>query len=372
MFTTWSRNELLALALVLGLSSLAPAQEITWRTDYNRARQEAAEHGRPIVIDFTTENCYWCRQLESRTFSDAEVTQLLNGRCIPLRIDASRHPQLVQALNIQSYPTLVYAGSDGKILGYHEGFLEAPKFKEHLGRLVTVVADPEWMLRDYRDALQAQSVHDHPRTVSLLRHILEDGKDRAIQVKARKLLQEVEAQAAEKLKEGQQLLKTGKEQEAFAVVRGVVKNFRGTLAAREGDQMLVKLASKAEENNPVRSQRARDLLAQARQDYRAQHLISCIDRCETLVAQYHDLPEGLEAQQLLTDIRSNPDMAKTAVEQMTERLGSFYLGLAESAIQKGQPQQAVVYLEKVVTGCPNTRQADIAQGRLAQLQGPRK
>ena len=32
----------------------AIAQEVEWRTDYNKARQEAVEKNRPLVLDFGT------------------------------------------------------------------------------------------------------------------------------------------------------------------------------------------------------------------------------------------------------------------------------------------------------------------------------
>src|SRR4051812_12059200 len=51
-------------------SAIARAQEVSWRNDYNRARQEAAEKGVPLLIDIGTENCYWCKQLDLRTFKD--------------------------------------------------------------------------------------------------------------------------------------------------------------------------------------------------------------------------------------------------------------------------------------------------------------
>src|SRR5689334_11531047 len=96
----------------------ARAQEVAWRQDYSQARQEAASKGRPLVIDFGTENCFWCKQLDARTFRDPEIARLLNERCVPLKVDAQRHAALANALHIQNYPTLVFASPEGKILGF--------------------------------------------------------------------------------------------------------------------------------------------------------------------------------------------------------------------------------------------------------------
>jgi Tfp pilus assembly protein PilF len=47
----------------------------------------------------------------------------------------------------------------------------------------------------------------------------------------------------------------------------------------------------------------------------------------------------------------------------------LYLSLADAALKQGQPQQAVSYLERVVQALPNSRHAETAQARLAQIQG---
>ena len=51
------------------------------------------------------------------------------------------------------------------------------------------------------------------------------------------------------------------------------------------------------------------------------------------------------------------------------RTWEFYLALAETLLKKGQPQQATLYLERVMQTFPGTRQAEAAQVRLSQIQG---
>src|SRR5438445_6189077 len=92
----------------------AIGQEVQWRHDYNAAGQEAHARKRPILIDFGTESCFWCKRLDASTFRDAQVVKLLNEKFIPLKIDAQRDAPLADALHIQSYPTLVFADPDGR------------------------------------------------------------------------------------------------------------------------------------------------------------------------------------------------------------------------------------------------------------------
>src|ERR1700684_3935919 len=139
-----------ALLLLAGavLPSVVAAQGIQWRTDYKKARAESVQKGLPLVIDFGTESCFYCKQLDARTFRDTAVIGLMNEHCIPLRIDASKQTALAEALRIQRYPTIVFAGPDGRILGFQEGFVEAPRMKELLTHSIAAIATPEWMKVD--------------------------------------------------------------------------------------------------------------------------------------------------------------------------------------------------------------------------------
>src|SRR3954464_2290906 len=117
------------LALAIGAPS-APAQQVQWRSDYGTARREAAEKGRPLLIDFVTESCFLCKKLDATTFRDPAVTSLLNEQFVTLKVDAEQEAALAQALRVQQYPTMVLAGPDGKIIGVLEGYQEAPRLAD--------------------------------------------------------------------------------------------------------------------------------------------------------------------------------------------------------------------------------------------------
>ena len=51
------------------------------------------------------------------------------------------------------------------------------------------------------------------------------------------------------------------------------------------------------------------------------------------------------------------------------RLSGLYLAMADTFVRKGQPQQAALYLERIVQTFPGSRNAETAQVRLSNLQG---
>lgn len=359
---------LLACGLV-GSARPAAAQAVNWRDDYKKAREEAVQTGRPLLVDFGTQNCYWCKHLDEKTFRDPAVVTLLNERFIPLKIDGERSPALAAALRVQKYPTLVIAAPAGAVLSYQEGFLEPAALTDLLHSALLAVFTPEWMARDFQAATEAREKGDYARALVLLRDVIEDGKDRPVQAKARQLLKELEEQAANRVARARQLAEGGRRSEAVDALNEVVNAFPGTPAARDGRQFAFQLTSRTKADDAQRLARSRELLQRAKEDYRSQCFLCCMERCEAVSAEYADLPEGAEAARLLEEIKGNPEWVKQTCEQLGDRLGTLYLSLAESCLKKGQPQQAVTYLERVVQTLPNSRQAETAQARLAQIQG---
>jgi thioredoxin-like negative regulator of GroEL len=364
------RFRMFVSALVLAACArTAPAQNVQWRSDYNSARKEATEKGRPILLEFGTENCMWCKKLDVTTFRDPSVVKLLNDQFVSLKVDAEREATLAQTLRISQYPTLVVAGPEGKIIGVFEGYQEAPQLAEQLQKVSAFYAIPEWMTRDYQDASRAILASEYGRAIALLKSITQDGKDRSVQMKARQVLQDLEQQAAGRLARAKAFNDRGQSIEAAEALTDLLRNYTGTQAATDGGTLLTKLAVRPEMRDQQRQRRARELLAQARDDFRTQQYLGCLERCETLTSAYSDLAEGVEAQQLATEVKDNPELLGQACDSLNGRMGAMYLTLAETYIKKGQPTQAQACLEKVLASAPGSRHAELAQVRLAQLQG---
>jgi thioredoxin-like negative regulator of GroEL len=345
------------------------AQDVRWRYDYNSARREAQEKNLPLVVDFGTENCYWCNKLDTTTFHDPTVVATMNDHFVPLRVDAQRNSALTDALRIQAFPTVVLAASDGKILGTLEGYIDASRFHDHLQRILVSVSNPEWMNRDYQEAAKAVAGADYARAIALLKGVTQDGQSRPIQVKSRQLLNDLEQQAADRLVRAKHFEDKGQLTDAMETVTELVRLYAGTQSATEGGEMLSKLTAKPEIRAQQRSRRARDLLAQAKEEYRTKQYALCLDRCDVLTGNYADLSEGTEAMQLAADIKSNPEWMRQVCDNLSDRLGERYLILADTYIKKGQAKEAVLSYERVIQSFPGSRQADVAQQRLAQLQG---
>lgn len=133
----------LALAALLLITHAASADEVRWRTDYNSARREAMQTGRPLLLDFGNAGCIWCKRLDATTFRAPAVVERLNSRFIPVKVDGDRSVQLVQALGIESYPTLIVAAPNGLVLGRQNGYLEAAAMAQLLDQSLAKMPRPQ-------------------------------------------------------------------------------------------------------------------------------------------------------------------------------------------------------------------------------------
>ncbi len=322
-----------------------------------------------MVLDFGTKECFWCRKLDESTFRDPRIVSLMNEQFIPLKIDADKEVALTQALDINSFPTLILGAPDGKILDKVEGFKDASQFQEILKRVLATVRNLDWMVRDFQQAQKWLAASEYQRAIPLLKTIVEDGKARPVQVSARKVLTDLEKQVQDRLGRARKLQEQGQTTQAADILGETARLFPGLLGTAEINEDLAKLVHKAELRSQQRARRAKELLAQAQDFFKTKEFLCCLDRCEVLIGNFGDMPEGQEASLLMSEINGNHEWLQTACDNLSERLGSLYLALAETLVKKGQPQQAQQILQRIIQSFPGSRQAETAQVRLNQVQG---
>lgn len=80
-------RKILIFLLLLTGSVYVQAEEIKWLT-IEEADKLSQEKPRPIVIDFYTDWCGWCKHMDKTTYADPVVISLINRYFYPVKIDA--------------------------------------------------------------------------------------------------------------------------------------------------------------------------------------------------------------------------------------------------------------------------------------------
>ena len=363
---------LLTCTLLAVASSAVHAQEagsVKWRTDYNSARKEAEAKNLPLLIDFVRPNCPPCDKMEHYTFKDARILAALNEKFVPLRINGQEETQLAASLQINLFPTIVLAGPSGRITQTLIGFQEADVMHGHMQRLLASLTPTDTMKQDYDNALKWDAAGEYPRALAALRTILDDEKAGPLQKNARELLQKIEKRSEIQLGRAKELQDKGQASEALEALTDMTRQFPGMLASKQATELIGKLVqNNAQLKVEQRNKRVQELLTQARDFYKSKDFIPCLDRCENILSNYGDLPEGQQAFALAAEIKNNPEWLQGAADVMTDRLAGIYLALADSYLKRGEVQKAEIYLKRVIQMFPGSRLAESAQIRLTQLQ----
>jgi thioredoxin-related protein len=108
---------------------------------FNEGIALARKQQKPVVIDFYTSWCKWCKVMDEQTFSKPEVSRYLADRFVSIRINAeSRGEQLAydgenftpveltRRFGVTGFPSLAYLDREGKLVTVMPGFVPPETF----------------------------------------------------------------------------------------------------------------------------------------------------------------------------------------------------------------------------------------------------
>ncbi len=119
-----NKNKAIGFVLLfVALSFIFPAAAyaINWRSNFDDSLQTAKKEGKPLMVDFYTDWCGWCKKLDSDTYSDRTVRKLAEG-FICVKVDADKERELVSKYGVNGYPTVIFFDSSGNIVNRQVGY----------------------------------------------------------------------------------------------------------------------------------------------------------------------------------------------------------------------------------------------------------
>jgi len=114
------------------------AGEIRWLS-YGDGVAKAAAENKPMLIDFWTDWCHWCKVMDKDTYGNEEVRRRLVQHFITVKVDAeSAQPQggqgaatgiaLASSFQVTAYPTTWFVDSHGEKIDALPGFVPPDQF----------------------------------------------------------------------------------------------------------------------------------------------------------------------------------------------------------------------------------------------------
>ncbi len=141
------------------LAPKSPAK-IQWVDSPATAVKQHHDTGRMLLIYVTADYCGYCRKMERETWSDPKVTQRVQESVVALKIDAEKHPDLVQRLEIEGLPATLLFDKEGKLVQRLSGYSRTAKVMELLDSIPANLRLRRMQSggRDKRDYYRAESV----------------------------------------------------------------------------------------------------------------------------------------------------------------------------------------------------------------------
>lgn len=117
---------------------LAPAQAsevIRWRSSLDSALTEAGKKSQPVMVDFYTDWCGWCKRLDATTYQDASVGAACRD-LVCVKVNAEKERGIAQRFSVMSYPTIVFLDSSGEFVDHIVGYLPPDGFRTKVGQVL--------------------------------------------------------------------------------------------------------------------------------------------------------------------------------------------------------------------------------------------
>lgn len=113
---------------------------LTWNNSLKEALVEAKRKKKPVVINFANDGTPASKRMSEETLTNPEIQGLLKD-CILVRVDPEESEEtrkVAEKIKLSDCPSICVMNYGGEVVAGKEGFMDAPKLKEYLGKVLGV------------------------------------------------------------------------------------------------------------------------------------------------------------------------------------------------------------------------------------------
>lgn len=110
-----------------------PRELVPWRSDIQKAMDDAGKTGKPVFLDFTASWCGPCQRLKTSTWADPDVNAAMKDY-VPVQVDIDQNPGLAVQYHVDQsgIPTFVVLDKDQKLVKISTGYMPPDEFLKWL------------------------------------------------------------------------------------------------------------------------------------------------------------------------------------------------------------------------------------------------
>ncbi len=113
----------------------SPEGKINWFTDFHQGLKTAEKEKKPILVDFYTNWCKWCKVLDESTYAHSEVAKFLGG-LVCIKVNAEKDTLIAKSQRVSGYPSILFLKSNGEEIDRIVGYLPPKEFVREAKRIL--------------------------------------------------------------------------------------------------------------------------------------------------------------------------------------------------------------------------------------------
>jgi len=107
---------------------------VSWEISFGAGMKDAAEAGKPTIVEFYTDWCGWCKRLDRDVFERPDVAEAAQD-FICIKVNGDKYPERVAKFKIVALPTVVFTDPTGKEVARIEGYKRARDFRKTIRKV---------------------------------------------------------------------------------------------------------------------------------------------------------------------------------------------------------------------------------------------
>lgn len=379
--------------LCLLLAVLAGAGEIEYHPTLDAAIEAATKGHQLVMVIIVAPGADKagrdvCKLFREETLPDSEIEKLIKAHFAPFLLDLAQVkegkqavPPVVQACFKQGeqvgVPMCLFLDAKCKEVDRIAGYAPPMNYIGQLKRVVekAIALVPDKDRRDAQRAFErgkgAVEKKDFATALTELKAALAAGLFGADADAVKRMLEDIEAKASEKLQEAAAL--EGKEKLGSAVraYRECARGFKGTESAEKATQRMAEISDDPAIRKRLNAYMAAKLLAAAQEAVSQKRYAAAVASLDTIAKRYADTEQAAEAKKLRDHLAADPAVAAGLKEGGVRSEAERYLSLGDTYRRNKMLDKARAEYQKVVAKYPDTSFAQTAKERIAEIDRER-
>lgn len=126
------------VSIMMILSLVSPAWAISWESNLDDAFKKAKAEGKPVMADFYTDWCGWCKKLDKDIYESRDV-ELMSTKFICVKVNCEKDKTAALKYSVRGYPTIIFFSPDGDTIETIAGYRPVKAFMETMNNVLQKV-----------------------------------------------------------------------------------------------------------------------------------------------------------------------------------------------------------------------------------------